>query len=231
MKFGAVAPDDALGATAVHSIRQGELVLKKGTLIGPKEVAALKAAGVKEIVVARLEPGDVSEDQAAAEIAAAVAGEGVRADRAFTGRCNLFADTAGVLVRRQGRDRQAQPHRRSGDARDAAGIQAGGGRRDDRDREDHSLRGGRRRARPGGGGSGKAKPVIRVAPYKMRKIGMVSTLLPGLAPKVVDKTLKITAARIAPAGADIVAERRVPHEQAALAQAPSTRCSKPAPNW
>ena len=98
MKFGPVAPSDALGATAVHSIRQGELVLKKGTLIGPPEVAALKAASVKEIVVSRLEPGDVSEDQAAAEIAKAVAGEGVRTDRAFTGRCNLFAETAGILV-------------------------------------------------------------------------------------------------------------------------------------
>ena len=45
MKFGAVPLKDALGATAVHSIRQGELVLKKGTLIGPKEVAALDRAG------------------------------------------------------------------------------------------------------------------------------------------------------------------------------------------
>ena len=34
MKFGAVPLKDALGATAVHSIRQGGLVLKKGTLIG-----------------------------------------------------------------------------------------------------------------------------------------------------------------------------------------------------
>ena len=65
----------------------------------------------------------------------------------------------------------------------------------------------------------KAKPVIRVAPYKVRKIGVVSTLLPGLSPKVVEKTLKITAARIAPAGATIIAEKRVPHEQAALARA------------
>jgi molybdenum cofactor cytidylyltransferase len=65
----------------------------------------------------------------------------------------------------------------------------------------------------------KAKPVIRAAPYKVRKIGIVSTLLPGLSPKVVEKTLKITATRIAPAGASIVAERRVPHDQAALARA------------
>ena len=53
----------------------------------------------------------------------------------------------------------------------------------------------------------------------MRKVGIVSTLLPGLAPKVVEKTLKITAARIAPAGATIIAEKRVPHDQAALARA------------
>ena len=67
MKFGAIPVADALGATAVHSIREGNFVLKKGTLIGPSEVAALKAAGVKKITVARLDSGDVSEDQAAAD--------------------------------------------------------------------------------------------------------------------------------------------------------------------
>ncbi len=219
MKFGPVAPADALGATAVHSIRQGDLVLKKGTLIGPAEVAALKAAGVKEIVVSRLEPGDVSEDQAAADIAAAIAGNGVRTDRAFTGRCNLFAESAGVLVLdkvaidRLNRIDEAVtlatlpafksvvegemiatvkiiPFAVTAKARDLAVAEAG-----------------------------KAKPVIRVAPYKVRKIGVVSTLLPGLSPKVVEKTLKITAARIAPTGASIIAEKRVPHEQGPLARA------------
>ena len=65
MKFGAVAPADADGAIAVHSIRQGGLVLRKGTLIGQAEIAALTKAGIAEVVVARLEPGDVSEDEAA----------------------------------------------------------------------------------------------------------------------------------------------------------------------
>jgi molybdenum cofactor cytidylyltransferase len=219
MKFGPVAPADALGGTAVHSIRQGDLVLKKGTLIGPTEVAALKAAGVKEIVVARLEPGDVSEDQAAADIAAAVSGQGTRADKAFTGRCNLFAEGAGVLVidkdavDRINRINEAVtiatlsafkpvvagemivtvkiiPFAVAAAARDKAVAEAG-----------------------------KAKPVVRVAPYKVRKLGIVSTLLPGLAPKVVEKTLKITEARLAPSGAKIVAERRVPHEAAALKRA------------
>src|SRR5260370_36577463 len=89
MKFGAVPLKDALGATAVHSIRQDGLVLKKGTLIGPMEIAALEAAGIKEVVVARLEAGDVTEDVSAAEIAQPVAGEGVHADRAFTGPPNF----------------------------------------------------------------------------------------------------------------------------------------------
>src|SRR5262249_38828488 len=98
MKFGAVPVSEAEGSVAVHSIRQGGLVLKKGTLIGRDEIVALKAAGIEEIVVARTEPGDVSEDGAAAEIAAAVTGQGVHVERAFTGRANLFAETAGVLV-------------------------------------------------------------------------------------------------------------------------------------
>ena len=89
MKFGAVAPKEAIGGTAVHTIRQGAMVLKKGTLIGPVEAAALEAAGIKDIVVARLEPDDVSEDVAAAGIAEAIAGDGVHVDRAFTGRARL----------------------------------------------------------------------------------------------------------------------------------------------
>ncbi|MGB8038210.1 MAG: molybdopterin-binding/glycosyltransferase family 2 protein [Pseudolabrys sp.] len=219
MKFGAVPVADALGATAVHSIRQRDFVLKKGTRIGPAEIAGLTAAGVKEITVARLDPGDVSEDQAAADIAAAIGDGGVRADRAFTGRCNLFAENAGILVV----DKNAiDALNRIDEAITVATLPAykpvvegemiatvkiipfavSGGARDE------AIAAAK-----------KTVPVIRVAPYKLRKIGVVSTLLPGLSSKVIEKTLKITAARIAPAGASIIAERRVPHEQAGLAQA------------
>jgi molybdenum cofactor cytidylyltransferase len=48
---------------------------------------------------------------------------------------------------------------------------------------------------------------------------VISTLLPGLADKVIDKTLRVTLDRLAPANATIVAERRVPHETKALARA------------
>jgi molybdenum cofactor cytidylyltransferase len=75
----------------------------------------------------------------------------------------------------------------------------------------------------------RTEPLVRIAPYRIRKVGVVSTLLPGLAPKVIEKTLKITAERLAPAGATIIAERRVPHERRRW-RARSTRCSSRAPS-
>ena len=219
MKFGPMAPAEALGAIAVHSIRKGDLVLKKGTRIGEAEAAALQAAGIDEIVVARIEPGDVPEDEAAADIAAAVAGEGVRVDRAFTGRANLFAEAAGVLLLdRAAIDRlnRVDPAITVATLPAFAPVVAGkmiatvkiipfAVEARSRDRAMVVA--------------DEAKPLVRVAPYRVKQIGVVSTLLPGLADKVIEKTLKILGDRIAPADAAIVAERRVPHESRALAQA------------
>src|SRR5689334_12137549 len=98
MFFGEVPIDEALGAVAVHSIRKGALVLRKGTRIGPAEVAALRQEGIGSIVVSRLDAGDVSEDAAAALLAGRVAGPHVHVEEAFTGRANLFAREAGVLT-------------------------------------------------------------------------------------------------------------------------------------
>src|SRR5581483_3359157 len=57
---------------------------------------------------------------------------------------------------------------------------------------------------------------LRIAPYVIKRVAVISTLLPGLAPKVVDKTLHVTAERLAPAGATIITERRVPHDETRL---------------
>jgi molybdenum cofactor cytidylyltransferase len=219
MKFGGVALAQAEGGVAVHSIRQGGLVLKKGTLIGPAEIAALSEAGIAEIVVARIEPGDVSEDAAAAEIAAAVHGEGVRVERAFTGRANLFAETAGVLVvGKAAVDRLNEVDESITFATLPAYKPVVAGEMVATVKiipfavpavqRDAALAIARESA-----------PLMRIAPYRIRKVGVVSTLLPGLAAKVIDKTLKVTQARLAPAGAGIVWERRVAHEERALAAA------------
>ncbi len=219
MKFGGLPPREAEGAIAVHSIRKNSMVLKKGTLIGKTEIAALEAAKVSEIVVARLEQGDVSEDVAAAEIAAAVAGEGVHVDRAFTGRANLFAQAAGVMVvDKAGVDalNDVDPDITFATLDAFAPVVAGkmiatvkiipfAVAGEARDRAVAAAR--------------AAKPIVRIAPFKLRKVGIISTVLPGLADKVIEKTLKVTEERLAPAGATIVAERRVPHETGALAKA------------
>src|SRR4051794_22536636 len=214
MKFGPASPADAIGGVTVHTLRQGALVLKKGTTIGAVEVEALDKAGVKEIVVVRLEDGDVSEDVAAASIAQAVAGEGVNVERAFTGRATLFAAKAGVLVvdraavdRINGVDEAITfatlaaykpvvegemiatvkliPFGVEAKLRDAAVAVAGHG-------------------------------ALKIAPYTIKRVGVVSTLLPGLAPKVIEKTLRVTAERLAPAGAKIIAERRGAPEEKGL---------------
>jgi molybdenum cofactor cytidylyltransferase len=219
MKFGPVPLAQAEGGVAVHSIRKSDLVLKKGTLIGPAEIAALTQAGITEIVVARIEPGDVSEDAAAAGIAAAVHGEGVRVDRAFTGRANLFAQNAGVLVvDKAGIDRLNEVDESITFATLPAYKPVVAGEMVATVKiipfavafaqRDAALAVARESA-----------PLLRIAPYRIRKVAVVSTLLPGLAEKVIDKTLKVTQQRLAPAGAGIISERRVAHEQGALAAA------------
>ena len=161
--------------------------------------------------MARLEPGDVSEDVAAAEIAKAVAGEGVHVDRAFTGRANLFAQNSGVLVV----DKDAIDRlNRVDEAITFATLPAykpvvagemiatvkiipfavaGAAARCGACRYREAAAARRALSHPQGG-----RGVDRAA---------------GLASKVIEKTLKITAERLAPAGAAIVAERRVPHDE------------------
>jgi molybdenum cofactor cytidylyltransferase len=217
MKFGPASPADAVGGVTVHTLRQGALVLKKGTTIGPSEVEALHKAGVKEVVVVRLEEGDVSEDVAAGAIAAAIAGDGVDVERAFTGRSNLFAARAGVLIV----DRVAVDNiNRVDEAITFATLPAF-----------KAVVPGEMIATvkivPFGIEASLCEMAVAaartgrmsVAPYKIKRVGIVSTLLPGLAPKVIEKTLRVTADRLEPAGATIIAERRVPHEEAALAAA------------
>jgi molybdenum cofactor cytidylyltransferase len=214
MKFGPASPADAIGGVTVHTLRQGSLVLKKGTTVGTAEAAALTRAGVKEIVVVRLEEGDVSEDVAAASLARAVAGEGINVERAFTGRANLFAAGAGVLVV----DRAAVDRINGVDeAITFATLSAFKPVVEGEMVATVKLIPFGVEARLRDAAVAAAKDgALRIAPYVIKRVGVVSTMLPGLAPKVLDKTLKVTAERLVPAGASIMAERRVPHDETAL---------------
>lgn len=101
MKFGSVGLDEAEGAVLAHSVPLQKGRLKKGHVLGAGDVEALRAAGAEEVIVARLEQGDIGEDAAAERLAAALvpdpARAGLRIGKAATGRVNLHAEAPGVM--------------------------------------------------------------------------------------------------------------------------------------
>jgi molybdenum cofactor cytidylyltransferase len=219
VRFGPVALADAEGAILAHTVRLSSGALKKGTVLDDAAIARLRADGLAEVAAAVLEAGDVGEDDAAARLAKLLAGTTIRADAAFTGRANLFAETAGVLVvDRDAVDRlnRVDPSVTLATLPAFEAVEAGrmvatvkiipfaveGGVMQ---RTEAVLTG--------------APAILAVAPFRPMTVGVASTLLPGLKPTIVDKTLRILEDRLAPAGARIVAEERVPHAAAALAGA------------
>jgi molybdenum cofactor cytidylyltransferase len=60
---------------------------------------------------------------------------------------------------------------------------------------------------------------VFIAPFRPLKVGVVSTLLPGLKASVVAKTLRVLEARLKPAGAAISGHETVAHETEALVAA------------
>ncbi len=216
MKFGSVPVSRALGAISAHAVRIGEGRLKKGQKIGPAEQAALRAAGVEWVIAAELEPGDIGEDQAAQRLAEAIAGPHLRLDPPFTGRVNLFATASGLLkVARPRIDAINQVD----DAITVATLS-----------EYHPVVEGDMAATVkiipfatsatalAAACDAAERAAVAVAPYRPLRIGVISTLLPGLKASVVNKTLGVLEARLVPARARIVEDRRTPHEIAALAE-------------
>lgn len=216
MRFGPIAIDEAVGCIAAHSVRGGGTILRKGAPITAEIARALAEAGVTEVVAVRFEPGDIDENTAATRLAAAMTGAGVVAEAAFTGRVNLFAEAAGVLTLDiaaidalnavdEAITAATLPAMKAVVAGEmvatikiipyglpAAQVEAAIA----------TLRG---------------KAPVSVAGYRLRKVGVISTLLPGLKPSVVAKTLKVMEERLAPAGAHVSADKRVPHEAAPVA--------------
>lgn len=98
MIFGTVPVAEAEGAILAHSLKMKTgRVLKKGSVLDGPMLGAIVIEGLTEITVARLEDGEVSEDNAALRIGAALASAGLKTGPAFTGRLNLVAETPGVV--------------------------------------------------------------------------------------------------------------------------------------
>jgi molybdenum cofactor cytidylyltransferase len=95
--FAAIPLTEALGAVVAHSHRLPDRMIRKGSVLDQSGLDALRRAGRPDVIAARLEDGDVAENDAAARLAAALGAPGLTAGRAGTGRVNLHADAPGLL--------------------------------------------------------------------------------------------------------------------------------------
>ncbi len=104
MRFGPVPVEEAAGAILAHSLPLGDgKRLAKGLRLEAGHIARLQAAGIRKVTVARLEAGDLGEDESARRVASALAGPGLRIGNVGRGRADLLAARDGLLRIEQAR--------------------------------------------------------------------------------------------------------------------------------
>ena len=219
MKFGPVPLAEARGAILAHSHRLEGRMLRKGAVLDEPALDALRAAGLAEIIAARLEPGDVPEDIAADRLATKLLSPRLTRTRAATGRVNLAAETAGVLL-----VDGAKIDRLNGvDEALTIGTLADGAVVAKRDlvatvkiipfavpgtlvqvAETVAAHGG---------------PALRLCPFRPLTVGLVVTELPGIKENATDKTIAVTEARVVALGGRMLPARRVHHDTPSIAAA------------
>jgi molybdenum cofactor cytidylyltransferase len=217
MRFGEIPLDEAEGAILAHSLKTERLTFRKGRRLSGEDVLALREAGIGRVTAAVLEPGDVHEDEAARLIAEAAAGAHVTVEKPFTGRVNLHAGSAGLVVVERGRiDRlnlidesvtiatlpQLDPL--------TAGQMVATIKIIPFAVKESVLKRCLEVAREG-------EPLVHVAPYRHLDVALIQTRLPSAKETVLDKTVAITADRVAAAGGRLISEARSAHETEALA--------------
>lgn len=105
MIFATLPVLEAENTLLAHTLRAGGETYKKGTVLSVSDLKTISAAGVETVCVARLDVGDVREDEVAVRVAEALAGVGIGVSLPLAGRCNLHAEVAGVLdIRRDAID-------------------------------------------------------------------------------------------------------------------------------
>ena len=217
MRFGEVPVAEAEGAILAHSLRLGTTALKKARVLSRADLDLIAEAGLSRIVVARLDPGDVVENEAAGRVAVAVAGPEIETATPFTGRANLFAKARGVLVfDRERLDRLnlvdeavtfgtlppyavVEPRMMVATVKiiPFAAPEAAVARCVDLAMSGEKL--------------------LRVAPFRALAVGLVQTRLPGLKESILDKTRDVTEGRLRALGCRLIHEERCAHAAGELA--------------
>jgi molybdenum cofactor cytidylyltransferase len=217
VKFGEVPVAEAEGAILAHSLKLGTTALKKARVLSRADVELIAASGVSAVTVARLDPGDVGEDQAAERVAAAAIGAGISLGAPFTGRANLFAEARGLLVF----DRERIDRLNLVDEAITIGTLPPFAVVEPKQMvatvkiipfaaSDDAVKQCAQVAMSEG-------PLLWVAPFQPRSVGLVQTRLPGLKESILDKTRQVTEGRLAALGCRLVFEERCAHATNELA--------------
>jgi molybdenum cofactor cytidylyltransferase len=219
MKFGPRPVTEAAGAILAHSVRLENGSIKKGTRLTPADLDRLAAAGIAEVTVATLDAGDILEDETAARLAAAIAGPGIDAADASTGRVNLYAAHAGLL--------SFDPGALVALNRIDEGITVATLAHNTRvetgrmvatikiipyaiasvalDKALEAIR--------------ASQPFISVIPFRPHRVGLVLGSTPETKPKLVEKRAAVTRARIEDLGSTLVHVETVDQEVTPMAEA------------
>ncbi|RFC66256.1 4-diphosphocytidyl-2C-methyl-D-erythritol kinase [Fulvimarina endophytica] len=218
MRFGEVAIEDAENAVLAHATRIGDVDLAKGTRLSRIDVETLRDAGIHAVVAARLDAGDIGEDEAAARIGAALGCEHLEVGEATTGRVNLHARRAGLVTI----DRASVDALNAVDPAITLATLA----------SFSPVREGQMVATikiiplavPGTSVERALdviadRETIRLSPFRARSVSLIQTILPNTKAKMLDKTRRVTAERLAVSGSWIESEARVAHRSEDLAKA------------
>lgn len=215
MKFGRIALEEAVGAILAHSHKVKDGVLKKGRALSADDISKLRAAGLEKVVAARLEAGDVAEDDAARRVAAAIAGTCARVAAPFTGRANIFSEVDGlalidaaVINRLNTIDEgltiaTVPPYERVRKGQMLATVKV----------ITFALPEdvvSKAEVVATGGGH------VAASPFRRKSAGLIMTRLPGTKASILEKRRQVMADRLASMDNTLAAVEEVPHEPAAV---------------
>lgn len=230
MIFARLKLQDAEGAVLAHAVRAGDLgLLKKGHILDKADLDALKDTGETHVLAAHLESGDVDENIAAGQLATALAGANSVPKDPFTGRANIAADKAGVAVI----DRELllkintiDPSITVATVKHLDDVTAGQLIATIKIIPFSTPEAQLNKAI----GFSELSPekLIRVAPYRSKKIAVLSTRLDQTPDKIIQKSERIMAERLQKCGNRIDQRETVPHHEddlcASLQQQVADRC-------
>jgi hypothetical protein len=101
LRIDAARAEELAGLVVAQDLPKGGgekgYAFRKGQVLTPADLAALRAVDRAVVHVVRPEPGDLSEDEAGLRLARAVAGPGLRLSGPAQSRYNLVAERRGLL--------------------------------------------------------------------------------------------------------------------------------------